>query len=99
MANRSRKKPFFVSYALIKAVNKAKATGKSNIQIKTYSRASTIYPDFLGFTINVYNGKIFIPVSITEEKLGRKLGEFSPTRKYTKRTLTKNNAVAVKKAK
>ena len=99
MANRSRKKPFFVAYSLIKAVNRVKASGKTNVQIKTYSRSSTIYPDFLGLTVNVYNGKIFIPVSIDEDKLGRKFGEFSPTRKYTKKTLTKNNSVAVKKAK
>lgn len=96
MANRSRKKPFFVAYSLIKAVNRAKASGK-NMQIKTYSRASTIYPDFLGMTIQVYNGKIFIPVSIDEDKIGRKLGEFSPTRKYTKRVVAKNGTV--KKAK
>jgi len=96
MANRSRKKPFFVAYSLIKAVNRAKASGK-NMQIKTYSRASTIYPDFLGMTIQVYNGKIFIPVSIDEDKIGRKLGEFSPTRKYTKRVVAKNTNI--KKAK
>ena len=95
MANRSRKKPFFVSYSLIKAVNKARASGK-NPRIKTRSRASTIYPDFVGLTIEVYNGKIYIPVAVDEQKVGRKLGEFSPTRKHTKKVVSKNTTVKKK---
>ncbi len=96
MANRSRKKPPFVDYKLVKAVKRVKSGKVKGNNIQTYSRSSTIYPDFVDLTIQVYNGKTFIPVVIDERKVGRKLGEFSPTRKYTKRTLTKNTLVAKK---
>jgi small subunit ribosomal protein S19 len=66
----------------VKRVDDAQATGKKNV-IKTWSRASTISPDFVGMTIAVHNGKQFIPVYVTENMVGHKLGEFSPTRKFS----------------
>ena len=79
---RSLKKPPFIHYKLAKRVDEAQATGKKNV-IKTWSRASTISPDFVGMTIAVHNGKQFIPVYVTENMVGHKLGEFSPTRKFS----------------
>ncbi|MFM7731838.1 MAG: 30S ribosomal protein S19 [Flavobacteriales bacterium] len=79
---RSLKKPPFVHYKLVKRVDEAQAAAKKNV-IKTWSRASTITPDFVGLTIAVHNGKQFIPVYVTENMVGHKLGEFSPTRKFS----------------
>ena len=79
---RSLKKLPFIHYKLVKRVDEAQATGKKNV-IKTWSRASTISPDFVGLTIAVHNGKQFIPVYVTENMVGHKLGEFSPTRKFS----------------
>jgi len=79
---RSLKKPPFIHYKLVKRVDDAQATGKKNV-IKTWSRASTISPDFVGMTIAVHNGKQFIHVYVTENMVGHKLGEFSPTRKFS----------------
>ncbi|MFM9003940.1 MAG: 30S ribosomal protein S19 [Flavobacteriales bacterium] len=79
---RSLKKPPFIHYKLVKRVDEAQASGKKNV-IKTWSRASTISPDFVGMTIAVHNGKQFIPVYVTENMVGHKLGEFSPTRKFS----------------
>lgn len=79
---RSLKKPPFIHYKLAKRVEDAQAAGKKNV-IKTWSRSSTISPDFVGMTIAVHNGKQFIPVYVTENMVGHKLGEFSPTRKFT----------------
>jgi len=62
-------------------VEEAQASGKKNV-IKTWSRASTITPDMVGMTIAVHNGKTFIPVYVTENMVGHKLGEFSPTRNF-----------------
>ncbi len=78
---RSLKKPPFVHYKLQKRVEEAQASGKKNV-IKTRSRASTITPDMVGMTIAVHNGKTFIPVYVTENMVGHKLGEFSPTRNF-----------------
>lgn len=78
---RSLKKPPFVHYKLAKRVEDAQTSGKKNV-IKTWSRASTITPDFVGLTIAVHNGKQFIPVYVTENMVGHKLGEFSPTRSF-----------------
>jgi small subunit ribosomal protein S19 len=78
---RSLKKPPFVHYKLQKRVEDAQASGKKNV-IKTWSRASTITPEFVGLTIAVHNGKQFIPVYVTENMVGHKLGEFSPTRTF-----------------
>lgn len=79
---RSLKKPPFIHYKLSQRVDDAKSTGKKSV-IKTWSRASTISPEFVGLTIAVHNGKQFIPVYVTENMVGHKLGEFSPTRKFT----------------
>jgi small subunit ribosomal protein S19 len=78
---RSLKKPPFVHYKLQKRVEDAQKSGKKNV-IKTWSRASMITPEFVGLTVAVYNGKKFIPVYVTENMVGHKLGEFSPTRGF-----------------
>lgn len=79
--SRSLKKPPFVHYKLNQRVLEAQSSGKKSV-IKTWSRASTITPDFVGMTIAVHNGKTFIPVYVTENMVGHKLGEFSPTRTF-----------------
>ena len=56
--------------------------GSSSAPIKTWSRRSTILPQFVGLTFNVYNGRKFVPVSVSEEMVGHKLGEFAPTRSF-----------------
>ena len=78
---RSLKKGPFVDHHLVAKVDKAVAT-KDKKPIKTWSRRSTILPDFVGLTFNVYNGHKFIPVSVSEEMVGHKLGEFAPTRTF-----------------
>lgn len=79
--SRSLKKPPFVHYKLQKRVDEAQESGKKSV-IKTWSRASTITPDFVGTTIAVHNGNKFIPVFVTENMVGHKLGEFAPTRSF-----------------
>ena len=78
---RSLKKPPFIHYKLLKRVDAAQESGSKQV-IKTWSRSSTITPDFVGLTIAVYNGKKFIPVYVTENMVGHKLGEFAPTRNF-----------------
>lgn len=78
---RSLRKGPFVDYHLLKKVDKAKADGGHTV-IKTWSRRSTILPDFVGHTFAVHNGKKFIPVYVSENMVGHKLGEFSPTRNF-----------------
>jgi small subunit ribosomal protein S19 len=78
---RSLKKGPFIDDHLLKKVNKAKEAGDKK-PIKTWSRRSTILPDMIGFTFSVHNGRNFIPVYITENHIGYKLGEFAPTRTY-----------------
>ncbi len=80
MARSAWKGPF-VDYYLIKKVNQHKKEKKNQI-IQIYTRRSTILPIFVGITFAVYNGKKFIPVLVREEMVGRKFGEFSPTRTY-----------------
>ena len=80
MARSVWKGPFVDGY-LIGKVQKVMESGKSDI-IKTWSRRSTIIPMFVGFTFAVHNGNKFIPVAVTSDMVGRKLGEFSPTRTY-----------------
>ncbi|MCH7693962.1 MAG: 30S ribosomal protein S19 [Proteobacteria bacterium] len=80
MARSVWKGPFVDGYLLKKAEN-SRASGRSEI-IKTWSRRSTILPQFVGLTFGVYNGRKFIPVLVTEDMIGHKLGEFSPTRTY-----------------
>ena len=79
--SRSLKKPPFVHQKLMKRVEEAKESSKKTV-IKTWSRASTITPDFVNLTIAVYNGMKFIPVFVTENMVGHKLGEFAPTRNF-----------------
>ena len=78
---RSLKKGPYVFDRLLKKVQKLNENGKKEV-VKTYSRRSTIFPDFVGHTIAVHNGKEFIPVYITEDLVGHKLGEFALTRKF-----------------
>lgn len=78
---RSLKKGIFVHLKLLKKVDILNESKKKQV-VKTWSRASTITPEFVGHTIAVHNGKNFIPVYVTENMVGHKLGEFSPTRVY-----------------
>ena len=78
---RSLKKGPFCDDHLMKKINEMEKSGKKKV-IQTWSRRSTIYPDFIGHTIGVHNGREHVPVYITEDMVGHKLGEFSPTRTY-----------------
>ena len=78
---RSLKKGPYVFERLLKKVQLLNESGKKEV-IKTWSRRSTIYPNFIGLTFAVHNGKDFIPVYVTEDMVGHKLGEFVPTRKF-----------------
>tara|TARA_Y100000590_G_scaffold246930_1_gene277454 strand:- start:548 stop:835 length:288 start_codon:yes stop_codon:yes gene_type:complete len=71
----------FVDITLIKKAEKVSESGKKEV-IKTWSRRSTIIPQFVGLTFGVYNGQKFVPVSVTENMVGHKFGEFSPTRVF-----------------
>lgn len=77
--SRSLKKGPYIDERLLKKIKAAKPGDKS---IKTWSRACTISPEMVGFTINVHNGKIHVPVYVVENMVGHKLGEFAPTRKF-----------------
>jgi small subunit ribosomal protein S19 len=70
-----------VEGSLIKKAEKARGSVRNEV-IKTWSRRSTILPQFVGLTFNVYNGRKFVPVSVNEEMVGMKLGEFAPTRTF-----------------
>lgn len=80
--SRSLKKGPYVDLKLLKKISKLKSGDKT--VIKTWSRASTITPEMVGFTFGVHNGKEHISVFITEDMVGHKLGEFSPTRKFVR---------------
>lgn len=80
MARSVWKGPFFDSY-LLKKAETVLASGRRDV-IKTWSRRSTIIPQFVGLTFGVYNGHKFIPVLVNENMVGHKLGEFAPTRTY-----------------
>ncbi len=86
---RSLKKGPYVHYKLDKKVAQNVESGKKAV-IKTWSRASMITPDFVGQTIAVHNGKQFVPVYVTENMVGHKLGEFSPTRYFRGHSGAKN---------
>ena len=92
--SRSLKKGPFIDESLAKKVEEMNRQGDRKI-IKTWSRRSTITPDFVGHTVGVHNGKRFLPVFVTENMVGHKLGEFSPTRTFrshggrTKKAVTK----------
>ena len=85
----------FVDSTLLKKAQAVSSSGKKEV-IKTWSRRSTILPQFVGLTFGVHNGRKFIPVSITENMVGHKLGEFSPTRTF-KGHSTQDKKVEVKK--
>ena len=80
--SRSLKKGPFISVKLEKKVNAMEASGKKSV-IKTWSRASMIAPEFVGHTFAVHDGRKHVPVYVTEDMVGHKLGEFAPTRKFT----------------
>lgn len=79
--SRSLKKAPFVAYHLLKKMNKMKASGKKDV-ITTWSRSSTILPNMVGYTIAVYNGKQHVPIFISDQFVGHKLGEFVSTRTF-----------------
>lgn len=78
---RSLKKGPFIDWKLEKKLLDAQASGKKSV-VKTWSRRSMISPDFVGLTVAVHNGRKFIPVYVTENMVGHKFGEFSPTRSF-----------------
>lgn len=86
--SRSVKKGPFVDYQLQAKLDKAIASGDRKV-IKTWSRRSTILPDYVNLTIAVHNGKKFVPIYITENMIGHKLGEFAPTRSFGGHTVQK----------
>ena len=79
--SRSIKKGPYVQEALLKRVQEMNASGKKAV-VKTWSRASTIFPEFVGHTIAVHDGRKHVPVHVTEDMVGHKLGEFAPTRTF-----------------
>lgn len=93
---RSLKKGPYVYYKLQRKIDAMNESGKKNV-IKTWSRSSMITPDFVGLTLAVHNGKQFIPVYITENMVGHKLGEFAPTRIFRGHPLKKADKSAIKK--
>ena len=80
MSRSSKKKPF-IAPELLKRVEAMNASGNKEV-VKTWSRASTIYPQMVGHTIAVHDGRKHVPVYVTEEMIGHKLGEFAPTRTF-----------------
>jgi small subunit ribosomal protein S19 len=80
MARSLRKGPY-VDAKLVKKIRRLEESGRK-APIKTWSRGSMIVPEFVGHTFNVHNGKVFVPVFVTENMVGHKLGEFSPTRAF-----------------
>ncbi len=80
MSRSSKKKPF-VAEKLLKKIEAMNETGNKEV-LKTWSRASTIYPQMIGHTIAVHDGRKHVPIYISEEMVGHKLGEFAPTRTY-----------------
>ena len=91
---RSIKKGPFVDGHLLRKVEAAQAA-KDKRPIKTWSRRSTVLPDFVGLTIAVHNGKQHIPVYVTENMVGHKLGEFAPTRQFKGHTTKSDKAASV----
>ncbi|MBT7957293.1 MAG: 30S ribosomal protein S19 [Rhodospirillaceae bacterium] len=87
MARSVWKGPFVDSY-LLKKAEASRASGRNDV-IKTWSRRSTVLPQFVGLTFGVYNGRKFIPILVTENMVGHKMGEFSPTRTYIGHTADK----------
>lgn len=79
--SRSIKKGPFIQEVLLKRILQMNEAGEKKV-LKTWSRASTIFPDFVGHTLAVHDGKKHVPVYVTEDMVGHKLGEFAPTRTY-----------------
>ena len=79
--SRSLKKTLYAEPSLLRKVAKAKAKSRPGV-VKTWSRRSTIFPEFVGLTFAVHNGKKHVPVFVTEAMVGHKLGEFAPTRRF-----------------
>lgn len=79
---RSIKKGPYVQHVLLERVRKMNESGEKKQVLKTWSRASTIFPDFVGHTFAVHDGRKHVPVYVTEDMVGHKLGEFAPTRTY-----------------
>ncbi|QJC28235.1 30S ribosomal protein S19 [Enterobacteriaceae endosymbiont of Plateumaris braccata] len=94
--SRSLKKGPFIDYHLFKKVEKA-IEQSSKKPLKTWSRRSTIFPNMIGLTIAVHNGRQHIPVFISDEMVGHKLGEFSPTRTYRGHSADKKIKKTIKK--
>ena len=92
---RSLAKGPFVDDHLLEKVAKVRQTGDKK-PVKTWSRRSTIIPDFVGLTFTIYNGKKFIPVYVTENMVGHKLGEFSPSRTFKKHGAVTEKTAGVK---
>ncbi len=90
---RSLKKGPYVEPSLTRKIEAANATGQKKV-IKTWSRRSTVIPDLIGHTVAVHNGRKFIPVFITENMVGHKLGEFAPTRTFHAHSGDKKTKVA-----
>ncbi|MFH1856820.1 MAG: 30S ribosomal protein S19 [Candidatus Omnitrophota bacterium] len=93
--SRSIKKGPYIDAKLVKKVQKVSSTGERK-PIKTWSRASTIIPDFIGQTFAVHNGKNFITVYITENMVGHRLGEFAPTRTFRRHGSHTDKSAALK---
>ena len=96
MARSLRKGPFIDDF-LVKKIEEMNSSGDRKV-VKTWSRRSTISPEMVGHTLAVYNGRKFVPVYITENMVGHKLGEFSPTRTFKGHTSKTEKAAAVGKA-
>ncbi len=79
--SRSTKKGFFVQESLMKKIEAMNAAGEKKV-VKSWSRSSTIFPEMVGHTIAIHDGRKHVPVYVTEEMVGHKLGEFAPTRTY-----------------
>jgi small subunit ribosomal protein S19 len=90
---RSLKKGPFIDKSLQKWVDRAKAGGHKGV-IKTWSRRSTVVPEMIGLSFAVHNGRKFIPVFVTENMIGHKLGEFAPTRTFLQHSGIKKEAAA-----
>ena len=93
--SRSLKKGPYINVSLEKKILAMNESGKKNV-VKTWARASMISPDFVGHTVAVHNGNKFIPVSIVEDMIGHKLGEFAPTRTFKGHAANKKAAAGKK---
>lgn len=91
--SRSSKKGPFVAYHLLEKVNRLN-DARSKEPVKTWSRASTIVPDFVGHTFLVHNGRLHVRVFVTEDMVGHKLGEFAPTRTFKGHTAARKEEAA-----